>query len=271
MYCYVELTSTRLKVVVSASKSTAINAETENGLSPGKFVHLAIPVRWSLIAPETRGSIELACTYDIHPRGARLIGVREVKIGDLIQVERGRNRALCQVVWTADRNSPLRGQFSVQCVEGRTPWEDELKQAEEEYTPFLLDLGKNKPLRRAGDNRRRGPRYSVSGKADLIDGPQRMEALVDQLSEFGARLATKETLQPGTDFRLMLSVLDVNVGLKAKVKYLVNNLGMGVEFQEIRRGDRPLLDYVLRRLGARRMEEFVKVDVVREPLAAAAG
>jgi hypothetical protein len=53
------------------------------------------------------------------------------------------------------------------------------------------------------------------------------------------------------------------------VKYLVDNLGMGVEFQQIRRGDRPLLSYVLSKLRSRRVEEFVDVEVVREPLAVA--
>jgi hypothetical protein len=59
------------------------------------------------------------------------------------------------------------------------------------------------------------------------------------------------------------------VAVKAQVKYLVNNLEMGVEFQEIRRGDRPLLSYVLSKLRRKRVEEFVEVEVVREPLAVA--
>ena len=57
--------------------------------------------------------------------------------------------------------------------------------------------------------------------------------------------------------------------MKAQVKYLVDNLGMGVEFQEIRRGDRPLLSYVLSKLRTRRVEEFAQVEVVTEPLAVA--
>ena len=62
------------------------------------------------------------------------------------------------------------------------------------------------------------------------------------------------------------------MALKAQVRYLVNNLGMGVEFHEIRRGDRPLLEYVLSKLRKARnksVEDFVPVEVVTEPLAAA--
>jgi hypothetical protein len=246
-----------------------------DGLLTGKLVHLALPVRWSLVEQNRRGPAEMACTYDIHPRGARLLGVSEVNVGDLVLVERGRNKAMCQVVWTGDPESQLRGQFTVQCVEeGKTPWDDELRQMEEQYQPVILDEHQNGSFlrpRRGEDNRRRRPRYFVEGKADVIDGLQRMEGEVQQLSEFGARIDAREPLQPGTGFRMCLNVLDVTLALKGKVKYLTDNVGMGVEFQEIRRGDRPLLDYVLRKLRIKNTEDFVKVEVVTEPLAVSAG
>jgi len=63
----------------------------------------------------------------------------------------------------------------------------------------------------------------------------------------------------------MLNVFDVTLALKAQVKYLVSEFGMGVEFQQIRRGDRPLLDYILGKVKARRVEDFARVEV--EPVA----
>jgi len=249
------------------------NTSSENGLLTGKLVHLALPVRWSLVAQQGRGPAELACTYDIHPRGARLLSTREVNVGDLVMVERGRNKAVCQVVWTADPASPLHGQFTVQCVEdGRTPWGDELRQLEEQYQPVILDRPRGGSMRgfsRPDVNRRRRPRFYVEGQAEVIDGVQRVEGELQQISEYGARIASTEILRPGTDFRLMLNIFDVSVAVKAQVKYLVDNLGMGVEFQEIRRGDRPLLSYVLSRLRIRKVEEFAPVEVVTEPLVAA--
>ena len=247
----------------------------EDGLLTGKLVHLALPVRWSLIGQDGRGPAEMACTYDIHPHGARLLSSREVNIGDLVMVERGRNKAICQVVWAGEAASALRGQFTVQCVEGKTPWDEELRQMEEQYQPIDPDsVGRGKLPRgfsRPQTNRRRRPRFRVEGQAQVIDGVQRVEGEVQQISEFGARIAATEILRPGTDFRLMLNMFDVSVAVKAQVKYLVNNLGMGVEFQEIRRGDRPLLSYVLSRLRTRRVEEFVEVEVIRQPLGAVAG
>jgi hypothetical protein len=243
----------------------------EEGLLTSKLIHLALPVRWSLVGEEGRRAAETACTYDIHPHGARLVSSRDVNVGDLVLVERGRNKAICQVVWAADPASPLRGQFAVQCVEGRTPWDEELRQMEEQYQPVILDgRGHNsRGLSRPESNRRRSPRFYAEGQAEVIDGVQRVAGEVDQISEFGARINAVDSLRPGTDFRLMLNIFDVNVALKAKVKYLVSDFGMGVEFQEIRRGDRPLLSYVLSKLKTRRVEEFARVEVVQESLAVA--
>ena len=261
------------------------NPPSENGLLTRQLVHLAIPVRWSLVGSQGRGPAEVACTYDIHPHGARLVSSRGVSIGDMVLVERGRNKAVCQVIWAADPESSLRGQFTVHCVDGRTPWDDELRQMqaqnnnndEEQYQPIVLDAGGADQQRRAGGrgfsrpdaNRRRRPRFYVDGQAEVTAGVQHMAGELQQISEYGARIAATELLRPGSDFHLMLNVFDVSVMLKAQVKYLVENLGMGVEFQEIRRGDRPLLSYVLSKLRSRKVEEFAQVEVVSEPLAVA--
>jgi hypothetical protein len=242
----------------------------EDGRLTGKVVHLALPVRWSPAGRDGR-SVETACTYDIHPHGARLVGSRPVNVGDLILVERGRHKAMCQVVWSADPASPLRGQFSVQCVEGRTPWEDELRQIEERYQPLILDRlrgNKSSAFSRTDANRRRRPRFYVEGEAEVMDGMLRVAGEVQQISEYGARLAAMEPLRPGTDFRLMLNVFDVSLALKAQVKYLIDSFGMGVEFHQIRLGDRPLLEYVLSKVRSKRVEEFARVEVVNEVAAA---
>ena len=244
----------------------------EDGLLMGKLVHLALPVRWGLAEQTGRHAMEMACTYDIHPRGARLLSGRDVNVGDLVMVERGRHKAMCQVVWRGDPNSQLRGQFTVKCVEeSKAPWSDELRQMEERYQPVILD-GKSKSANRPAreENRRRRPRYMVEGKADVIAGLQRSEGKLLQLSEFGARISSETALGPGTDLRLLLNLFDVTVALKAQVRYSDESDGMGVEFNEIRFGDRPLLEYVLRQLK-KGVENFAKVEVVREPLAAAAG
>ncbi len=234
---------------------------SEERILTGKIVHLALPVRWSVAGQEGRGSVEMACTYDIHANGARLLSARPANIGDLLIMERGRNKALCQVIWAGDPDSPLRGQFAVRCVENKTPWDDELRQMEEQYEPLIREQPRRASSKRAfvetEANRRRRPRFYVQGQAEVIEGVQRLAGEVQQISELGARISAGESLRPGTDFRLMLNVLDVSLALKAQVRNMVGNLGMGVEFQEIRRGDRPLLDYVLSKLKTRKVGGLV--------------
>ena len=184
-----------------------------------KLIHLALPVRLTHMRNGERGALEMACTYDIHPRGARLLSFRDVQVGDLVTIERGRNKAVCEVVWTADPNSALRGQFTVQSVDGgRVPWEEELRQTEEHYLPVGVDpsgrLARN-AFRNRDHNRRRRPRFSVEGCADLeVRGKTHVEARLAQISELGCLVTAPDMLVPGTELRLVLNLYDVTVALK---------------------------------------------------------
>lgn len=243
-----------------------------------KLVHLALPVRLTHMAKGGRGELEMACTYDIHPRGARLLSFRDVRVGDMITVERGRNKSVCQVVWTANPNSPLRGQFTVECLEGgRIPWEEELRQMEEHYLPVIADAPKHKAatnsFRRGEQNRRRTPRFDVEGGVDMaeVSGRSRGEGRLEQLSQHGCLISAGDLLTPGTGLRMVLNIYDVSVALKGTVKYTAANRAMGVEFSEIRQGDRPLLDYVLNQLKKPRREDFADLEVITERLVAVGG
>jgi hypothetical protein len=63
---------------------------------------------------------------------------------------------------------------------------------------------------------------------------------------------------------------DVSVALRGLVRYTAQDRAMGVEFQEIRQGDRPLLGYALERLKKPSRNDFADLEVVTE-FAAAAG
>jgi len=242
-----------------------------------KLIHLALPVRLMHMQNGERSALELACTYDIHPRGARLLSAHHLQVGDLVTVERGRIKSVCQVVWVADRGSTLRGQFTVECVEGsRIPWEDELKQSEERYLPVIPEGPKRMPAMNAfgrGHNRRRGPRYPVVGDADFsaIGERSHTEGRLEQISEFGCLVTADELLTPGAALRLVLNLCDVSVALRGHVRYTAQDRAMGVEFQEIRQGDRPLLDYVLNRLKHPRSQDFADLQVITERLTTVAG
>jgi hypothetical protein len=274
MYCYVDDNPRS----TGAGLNVEVTPQRQDGVHVEKLIHLALPVRLTHMANGGRDGSELSCTYDIHPRGARLLSFRDVRVGDLITVERGRNKSVCQVVWTGDPNSALRGQFTVECAEGtRTPWEEELRQMEEQYLPVIPTGPNRKPAMnafgRGEQNRRRRPRYSVEGGADVaeIGGRSHVEGRLEQISEYGCLISASNLLVPGTGLKLALSIYDVSVALKGQVRYTAENRTMGVEFQEIRQGDRPLLDYVLNQLKKRPAADFADLEVVTEPLAAVGG
>ena len=265
------------EVIQPRQEGSSQDGPPQNGAPVEKLIHLALPVRLTHMNSDARGGSELACTYDIHPRGARLLSFRNVQVGDLITVERGRTKSVCRVVWTGDPKSALRGQFTVECVDGaRTPWEDELRQMEEQYLPLSVDANPNRSantIRNGERNRRRGPRFQVAGEADLaeIGGRSRVEGRLEQLSQHGCLVSASDLLRPGTGLRLVLNLYDVNLALKGDVKYTAGNRSMGVEFREIRQGDRPLLEYVLGQLKKPRRNDFDDLEVVTESLAAVAG
>jgi hypothetical protein len=249
-------------------------AVPENGAPApiDKLIHLALPVRLIHMQNGERGGMEIACTYDIHPRGARLRSSREVTVGDLITIERGRSKSLCQVVWAADPDSALRGQFTVECVEGsKIPWEEELRQMEEQYLPVIATGQDRTPtmtaFRRGGQNRRRAQRFHVEGEANLAElgGRSHGEGRLEQISEYGCLIRAGDLPATGTGLRLVLNMCDVSVALRGNVRYASQSRGLGVEFQEIRQGDRPLLDYVLNQLKKPRAEDFADLEVITEP------
>jgi hypothetical protein len=249
-----------------------------DGTPVEKLIHLALPVRLIHMPNGERGGLELSCTYDINPRGARLRSSRELKVGDLVTVERGRYKSVCRVVWAADPDSALRGQFTVECVEGsRIPWEDDLRHLEEQYLPVIPPAPSARiavnPFRRDQQNRRRRPRFQVKGGADLaeVGGRAHMEGRLEQISECGCLITASNLHRPGTALRLVLNMCDVSIALRGHVRYTTENRTMGVEFQEIRQGDRPLLEYVLNQLKKPRTADFADLEVITEHLAASAG
>jgi hypothetical protein len=157
--------------------------------------------------------------------GARLRSGREVKVGDWITIERGRGKSRCQVVWTADPDSALRGQFTVECVEGsRVPWEEEVRRMEEHYLP-VSPSGRNRTpatnaVRRGERNRRRGPRSPLEGEVDLAELGERLrgEGRLEQISEGGCLISAGDLPTRGTGLRLVLNMCDISVALRGHVK-----------------------------------------------------
>ncbi len=232
-----------------------------------KRVHVALPIRVTYWDSNQKPGIEMACTYDISPGGARISGLRCIRqVGDVVAIERGRSgKAYCRVVWIGESNSELRGQVGIECVElGRTLWEPELAAMEEAFDP-LGPPAKAQNIEVPGvgmTTRRQSPRFEITGGAELIQpGMNALEvgAHLKNLSERGCLLTTQHLLEPGTDLKLVLNVANYDVTVKGKVRHAISRREVGVEFAEIRKGDRPVLQFLMRKLAERQFEGCFQV------------
>lgn len=234
-----------------------------------KRIHVALPIRVTYWDHESKPAIEIACTYDISERGARVTGLRCVKgTGEIIAIERGRNKAFCRVVWIGDPDSELRGQIGIQCLESdRTLWEAELRDMEEVYDPILLDGGLKRARSFAShERRRRRERFSLDGLVELIkEGPSSIHAraVLKNMSEIGCLVATEHLLLPGTELKLALTIGDYNLALKGQVRHGDQHVGLGIEFREIRKGERQILQFLVRRLAEKHLEDTLQFEVHR--------
>ncbi|HZQ70565.1 MAG TPA: PilZ domain-containing protein [Terriglobales bacterium] len=225
-------------------------------------IHVALPVRVTYWDEENKPCLDMACTYDISAHGARVTGLRYVKqAGDIIAVERGRNKSYCRVAWIGEPNSELHGQIGIQTVESdRVMWDAELRELECTYEAVQGNAAYGNRVfgSMANRNRRRSPRFNIEGSAKLLRSHAHPEAAaLRDLSESGCCLVrTKNVLVPGTELSLSLAVGNYDLAVKGSVRHAEFDFGIGVEFREIRKGDRQVLQFLLRRLAEQEEESI---------------
>jgi PilZ domain len=231
-----------------------------------KRLRVALPIRITYWDEDKKPGLEMACTYDISAHGARISKLRFVnKAGEIVAVERGRNKAFCRVVWVGDDKSKLNGQIGLECVEpDRSLWDSELRDMEDVYEKVEKTPGPSKSA--IAGNRRRRERVPIEGNAEIfksdsiaLNGGQQAE--LKDLSEIGCLVKTKEVLLPGTDIKLVLKVANYDLALKGKVKHTALDLGVGIEFAQIRKSDRQTLQFLLKKLKEQKLEEILEVEV----------
>jgi hypothetical protein len=97
-----------------------------------------------------------------------------------------------------------------------------------------------------------------------------VDGRLEQISEYGCLINASQLLGPGTELKLTLNMCDVSVALRGHVRYTSQNSAMGVEFQQIRQGDRPLLEYVLAKLRKPSTQDFADLEVTSRAATASA-
>jgi len=219
-----------------------------------KRISVALPVRVTYYDDDSKPRLEMACTYDISSHGARLTGLRCAKeAGEIVTIERGRSKAFCRIVWIGESTSHLHGQVGIQCVEAeKMLWSAELNDMEQVYEPVARNNARPRfqGLGQAG-NRRRFQRFGTDGVAELLQkgaGPVHLNGRLMDVSEVGCLVTTKSLILPGTDLKLVLNVANYDLAFKGQVRHAALDVGLGIEFREVRKGDRAILQYVLQKL-----------------------
>ena len=234
-----------------------------------KRIQVALPLRVTFWDSDNKPCPDMACTYDISPRGARITGLRSVQeVGEIIAIERTRNhKTFCRVIWVGKANSELRGQVGIQCVETeRMMWDAELRDMGEVYDPILreTDFGNlNSP---SGDrNRRRRSRFPIiDGTAELQNqslSAAPTETVLKDLSESGCLITGQHAFSPGTDLKVVLNIANYDLSMKGQVRHAGEGMGTGIEFREIRKGDRQMLQFLLRKLAEQKLEESFELEL----------
>ena len=237
-----------------------------------KRIHVALPVRVTYFDNDSKPRLEMACTYDISAHGARVTGLRCVKeAGEIVVVERGRSKAYCRVVWIGQANSHLQGQVGIQCVEAQKAlWTAELRDMEEMYDPMTRDSGifrLDSTASAKKGNRRRYRRFATEGAANVLQKGStagHLECGLKDVSEVGCLIAIKSLILPGTDLKLVLTVSNYDLSFKGQARHAALDVGLGIEFREIRKGDRAVLQHLLRKLAEKENETWGEVEVEKQ-------
>ena len=221
-----------------------------------KRISVALPVRVTYYDSDSRPRLEMACTYDISAHGARLTGLRCVKEeGEIVTIERGRSKAFCRVVWIGESNSHLQGQVGLQCVEAeKMLWCAELSDMGQVYEAMGRDPRRPAHGSQIG-NRRRFQRFDANGAVELLlkgASPAHHDGILKDVSEVGCLVTTQSLILPGTDLKLVLKVANYDLAFKGQVRHAALEVGLGIEFREVRKGDRAILQHVLQKLEQRR-------------------
>ena len=144
----------------------------------------------------------------------------------------------------------------------RTLWEAELLEMEEVYETFGVEK-KFRPILSGGaNNKRRAPRYSAKGSVELgkVGAALRYEGELQNLSERGCLIIPTTVPELGSEVKLSVKVGKYDLTVKGQVKHVGEDSGVGIEFREIRRGDRQMLQFLLRKLAEQKFEDDFHLD-----------
>jgi PilZ domain-containing protein len=68
-------------------------------------------------------------------------------------------------------------------------------------------------------------------------------------------------LAAGTELNLTVHVDDQTLTLRGQVKHAEPEVGLGIEFREIRKGERQILRFLIRKLSEKHFEDTLRFEI----------
>lgn len=210
-----------------------------------KRVQIALPVKIINRTPEGRPVTQMACTFDISDTGARLVGIQGYSAGDIVALERGRNRAMYRVMWVGKSGSPLDRQIGVRCVEPeKMIWEVNLQELEEQYEAILTGVGD--ALRLAdGTLPRRNGDFAFGRVIAENTNADTAEGRVTFLSYTECCVRTATSLVPKIAAQILIISDEVDIRMRGNVQRTDPARGLVLDLTDVRRGDRRKLKFLI--------------------------
>ncbi len=223
--------------------------------------------------------VQHARTLNATKRGARLLGIDCVRVGETVGIQHGEQKSRFRVVWVGREDTPRAGQLGVQCLEDQPIFTldrringGEMNFAKISGLANAIESARHRRPNR-GDSmpsRRRYPRYNCTGGVEL----RRQEdghAIWGNLSDLcltGCYVETVSTLPPGNQVLFQLRVRDITVRGRAVVKTSHHAVGMGLSFQHLSPEDQQHLEFLVGGLAG--SKEVVALAKPAQAMAAAA-
>jgi hypothetical protein len=213
-----------------------------------------VQVTWAEGGRSTR---QHAYTLDVSRKGARLAGVTGLRdAGQLIAVRRKTSEARFRVVWIGQPRTPQEGQIGVECIDpDKTIWDVDFANVHEDFE--VLDIVKAASAlapKASPATGRKSTEYPCPGTAkvwtDGVDFEECAEAPLSTIDLSGCRLGG-DGLPFDRPLLLQLTIGDAQLTVKGSRCRSDLPRTVRIEFTHIRRGDRAILEGLIRRLSMR--------------------
>ena len=209
-----------------------------------KRIQIALPVRIAVWSEGTKPVFHMGCTYDISLKGARLTGFKGVTaVGDILLLERAKNKALYRVMWVGKPGSPQQGQIGVQCIEPeKLIWEANLGELEEQYEPILAGM---RDQLASDETVQIAPGVAKAEVFSEGSGQRKAKGDLVSISHQSCHVKSTEEVPMRSSVQVLITAdaFDIRMLAYVRASDVPGILSLGL--RDIRRGDRRSLEYLM--------------------------